>query len=1170
AEVVMAPLNADLAHRAFSNLFVQTEILPGRGGILCRRRPREPQERTPWMLHLLVVPGADAGDTSYETDRARFIGRGRTAANPLAFDAGRPAALSNTEGPVLDPIVAIRSAATLAPDESIAAHLISGVVETREGALALVDKYRDRHFVERAFEMAWFQSQETLRLLNVTEADAQVYGRLATSVIHGSSLRRAASNIIERNRLGQSGLWRFGISGDLPIVLVRIGDRSRIDLVKQALQAHAYWRIKGLAADLVILNEDFSGYRAVLQDEIVSLINAGPEATVVDKPGGVFVRRAEELSEEDRVLFQTVARVVLTDTVETLAEQARRRVPAERLPAAFEPSRQEAVDTVETLPQRESVFHNGLGGFTRDGHEYVISLEPGQTTPAPWANVIASPFIGTVVTESGSAYTWTDNAHEFRLTPFHNDPVGDSSGEAFYIRDEETGAFWSPTPLPARGRSGYECRHGFGYSIFEHYEAGIFSEMTTYVAMDAPVKFAVIKLRNSSGRARRLSLAGYWELVLGEWRHGNLMHVVTEKDAVTGAVFARNPYSRHRPGRVFFAQAGEGRRTVTGSRAEFIGRNGSLADPAALRRVRLSGRTGAGFDPCAAIQTQLELADGQERDIVFVIGAGDSRADAQELVQRFSGAAGARQALEAVWAHWNRVLGAVYLETPDDALNLLTNGWLVYQTLSCRVWGRSGYYQSGGAYGFRDQLQDTMALLHTTPWVARGHLIRCAERQFREGDVQHWWHPPDGQGVRTHSSDDYLWLPYATCRYVLTTGDTGVLDERVPFLEGRPLGPDEEAYYDLPQRSNELASLYEHCVRSIKHGLRFGRHGLPLMGAGDWNDGMNLVGREGRGESVWLAWFLCENLSLFGDLATGRGDEETARLCKEQAEELRANIEAYGWDGGWYRRAYFDDGTPLGSLTNDECRIDSISQSWAVISGAGDALRARQAMAAVDTSLVERDAGIIKLLAPPFDESVLEPGYIKGYVPGVRENGGQYTHAAVWTAMAFAMMGEGEKAWELFSMLNPIHHGSGPADIDLYKAEPYVVCADIYAASPHRGRGGWSWYTGAAGWMYRLATETLLGLHLEVDKLRLTPLMPKDWRSYKVHYRYRETFYHITIERPEGAPDGLSGGEGMGVEPERVTRVRMDGVDLDQTGPLQGIIPLVDDRRDHYVEVQLG
>ncbi len=1021
AEVVLAPLNADLAHRAFSNLFVQTEILPERQAILCTRRRRTPGEQVPWMFHLLAAPGAVSDAPTYETDRAQFIGRGRTAANPVVLDspAHLSRRLSNTDGPVLDPIVAIRRTLTLSPDESASVQIISGVADTREAALALLEKYCDRHFVERAFEMAWFQSQEVLRHLNASEADAQVYGRLASSVIYGNALRRAAPSVIARNQLGQSGLWRFAISGDLPIILLRIGDLDRIDLVKQALQAHAYWRMKGLAADLVIVNEDFSGYRAVLHDQIMGLINAGPDAQIIDKPGGVFVRRAEELTEDERVLLQTVARIVFSDTAETLIEQVERRVSAERVSDRLEPLRQAAAEPVYPLAARERIFSNGLGGFTPDGHEYVVTLEPGQSTPAPWVNVIASPHIGTVVSESGSAYTWVENAHEFRLTPWHNDPLSDSSGEALYIRDEETGAFWSPTPLPARGQSGYVCRHGFGYSAFEHYEAGIASELFTYVAMDAPVKFVVVKLRNDSRRARKLSLTGYWELVLGEWRHANLMHIVTEMDPHSGALFARNAYGRECANRVVFAHASERTHSVTGNRTEFIGRNGSLSSPAAMRRKRLSGKTGAGLDPCAAIQTSIELDDGQEREIVFVFGAARDSNEAQYFIQRFGGPAGARQALETVWGYWNHTLGAVHVETPDPALDVMANGWLLYQTLSCRLWGRSGYYQSGGAYGFRDQLQDTMALIHATPWLAREQLIRCAERQFLKGDVQHWWHPPHGQGVRTHFSDDYLWLPYATCRYVLATGDTGVLDESIHFLEGRELNPEEEAYYDQPQRSPEAASLYEHCVRAIKHGLRFGEHQLPLMGSGDWNDGMNLVGQNGKGESVWLAWFLYENLQQFSRLAQDRGDQAFAETCTTQASQLIKNIEANAWDGAWYRRAYFDDGTPLGSSQNDECQIDSISQSWSVISNGGDPIRARQAMAAVDQRLVRRDKQIIQLLDPPFDQSALEPGYIKGYVPGVRENGGQYTHAAIWTTMAFAMMGDKERAWELFGMTIP-------------------------------------------------------------------------------------------------------------------------------------------------------
>ena len=1176
-EVVLAPLNNDLAHRAFSNLFVQTEILPEQQAILCTRRPRTPGEKVPWMFHLLAAPDARIDSPSYETDRAKFIGRGRTTANPAALhssDKDSPLSeqsashLSNTAGPVLDPIAAIRSTITLAGDESASVQIITGAVETREAALALIEKYCDRHFVERAFEMAWFQSQEVLRHINASEADAQVFGRLATSVIYSNGLRRAAPSVIARNQLGQSGLWRFAISGDLPIILLRIGDLSRIELAKQVLQAHAYWRMKGLITDLVIINEDFSGYRAVLQDQIMGMLNSGPEAHMIDKPGGVFLRRSEELSEEDRVLFQTVARVVLTDTAETLAEQVQRRIPAEHMPTRLLPVEGAAVpETIQALAARERIFCNGLGGFTPDGHEYVVTLEPGQTPPAPWVNVIASPHIGTVVSESGSAYSWVENAHEFRLTTWHNDPLSDSSGEAFYIRDEHTGEFWSPTPLPACGQSGYVCRHGFGYSVFEHFQAGISSEMYTYVGMDAPVKFVVVKLRNHSGRSRRLSLTGYWELVLGEWRHANLMHIVTETDPHSGALFARNAYGRECANRVVFAHVstkypGESVRSVTGNRTEFIGRNGSLANPAAMRRMRLSGKTGAGLDPCAAIQSQIELDDGQEREIVFIFGAAGNSDEAQHFVQRFGGPAGARQALDDVWEYWNHTLGAVNVVTPDPALNVLANGWLVYQTLSCRLWGRSGYYQSGGAYGFRDQLQDTMALIHTTPWLAREQLLRCAEHQFLKGDVQHWWHPPGGQGVRTHFSDDYLWLPYATCRYVLATGDTGVLDESVHFLEGREVNAQEEAYYDQPQRSPEEASLYEHCVRAIKHGLRFGEHQLPLMGCGDWNDGMNLVGHAGKGESVWLAWFLYQNLQQFADLALARHDEDLADVCAEQAALLLKNIEANAWDGDWYRRAYFDDGTPLGSADNEECRIDAISQSWAVISGGGDPVRARQAMAAVDEHLVRRDAKLIQLLDPPFDKSNLEPGYIKGYVPGVRENGGQYTHAAIWTTTAFAMLGDRERAWELFAMLNPVNHGSQAEQIERYKVEPYVMCADIYAAPPHTGRGGWTWYTGAAGWMYRLIVETLLGLQLEVDSLRIAPCIPGHWESYKIHYRYRETVYHITVRRVGEKPEQVSG--------VTVDGVVLEGVGVDGAGRPPGIIPLVDDRREHQVEVELG
>lgn len=1151
AEVVLAPPNADLAHPAFSNLFVQTEILPGSQAILCTRRARAPGERPPWMFHLMTTQGAPGGEVSYETSRATFIGRTRTVANPAAFDTIGP--LSNTAGSVLDPAVAIRQSVVMDADTSANWHLVTGVAETREAALALIEQYRDPSFAARAFEMAWSHSQLELHQMRATEAEAQLYARLAGSVVFANPLLRADAATIARNRTGQSGLWSFGISGDLPIVLMRIGDIHRIHLVKQILQAHAYWRRHGLAADLVILNEDFSGYRQVLHDRILGLVAAGPEAQRLDQPGGIFLRRSEDLTEDERVLLQTVARVLLTDGAETLAQQIERKALTERRVPRLAPIRSvpQPPSSPPSPPDRKLVFFNGLGGFTPDGREYVVELGPGRVTPAPWANVLANPRIGSVISESGSTYTWIDNAHLFRLTPWHNDPVGDPGGEAFYLRDEETGQFWSPTSLPAPGDAGCSCRHGFGYSVFESLQHGIDTALWTYVETEAPVKFVVVKIRNRSGRSRRLSVTGYWEWVLGQWRHSNLMHLVTEPDPATGALFVRNDYNREFANKTAFVSVNDPTRSFTGSRTEFLGRNGTLAHPAAMDQTRLSGRSGAGLDPCAALQVPFELADGEERELVFLLGAGKDREEARQLVRRFGGSGGARTALEGVWEFWKRTLGTVHAESPDPALNFLVNGWLEYQTLACRYWGRSGYYQSGGAYGFRDQLQDTTALLHAAPWTAREHLLRAAGHQFAEGDVQHWWHPPSGRGVRTHFSDDYLWLPYCVCRYVGATGDTGVLDERAPFLEGRAVNDDEESYYDLPQQSEEDGTLYEHCVRAIRRGFRFGVHGLPLIGCGDWNDGMNLVGEKGKGESVWLAFFLCDVLRRFEALAGRRGDSDFAEECAREAAKLRLNIEANAWDGDWYRRAYFDDGTPLGSASSEECQIDSIAQSWAVLSGAGDPERARHAMESVERRLVRREARIIQLFDPPFDQSTLEPGYIKGYIPGVRENGGQYTHAAIWTAMAFAEMGESETAWELFDLLNPIRHADDPDGVARYKVEPYVVAADIYSVEPNLGRGGWTWYTGSAGWMYRLAVETLFGLSLEVDRLRLKPHLPRAWDFLKLHYRYRDTFYHIKIFRiSEGEPGRES--------------LLLDGKVLEGD-----TVRLVDDRREHRVEMRI-
>ncbi len=1197
AEVVLAPAISDELHPAFSNLFVQTALDPGRQAIVCTRRPRSVQEKPPWMFHLLKLHDAKGDAISYETDRARFVGRGNDLRRPQALVDDE--VLSGSAGSVLDPVIAIRCRITLAPEQVATVDMVTGVAADHEACDTLIDKYRDRRLADRVFDLAWTHSQVVRRQINATQADAQLYERMAGLVLHAHPALRADPSILLQNRRGQSGLWGQAISGDHPVVLLRIANPDNIELVRQMVQAHAYWRLKGLTVDLVIWNDDQGGYRQQLQDQIMGLISAGVEAHALDRPGGIFVRAAQQLPHEDRILLQSVARLIISDAQGTLAEQVRRPQPREPvvplltaaptqyelMPAVLEDGATAAVaggtqghaqghaektriapdapgdvlfDPWPFDPVVEPVeMDNGLGGFSADGREYVIDLAPGRTTPAPWSNVLANPDFGCVVSESTPGYSWGENAHEFRLTPWHDDPVTDASGEAFYLRDEDTGQVWSPQPLPCRGQGHYRTRHGFGYSVYEHVENGIASELWIYVAVDDAVKYSVLKLRNVSGRRRRLSATGYVEWILGDLKAKTRMHVVCDRDADSGALTARNPYNSEFAGRMAFFDA-DGpdidaeHRSFTTDRVEFIGRNGSLRAPDALLREHLSGKLGAGLDPCAAIQLPLDLEPGHDSEIVFRLGMASQHDAALGLARRIGGSDHAHDALDAVRIHWLRTLGAVQVETPDAGLDALANGWLLYQTIACRYFARSGYYQSGGAFGFRDQLQDSMAMLHAEPALARQHLLRCAAHQFPEGDVQHWWHPPMERGVRTRCSDDYLWLPLVACRYIEATADEAVLDEVVHYLEGRPVNPDEESYYDLPTQSALREPLYQHCVRAVDRALGLlGGRGLPLMRTGDWNDGMNRVGDGEQGESVWLGFFLYDVLTRFGGVAHARGDLLVAERYVQAASTLRDNLDQHAWDGQWYRRAWFDNGAPLGSTQSDECRIDSIAQSWSVLSGAGRPERARQAMDSLDMHLVRREAGLVQLLDPPFDKTPQDPGYIRGYVPGVRENGGQYTHAAIWATMAFAKLGDQKRAWELLRLIDPGRHGNTPEGIAQYKVEPYVVAADVYGVVPHTGRGGWTWYTGSAGWMYRLIIESLLGIHLEGKQLRIAPCIPADWPEYRVRYRHEDTVYRIRVSQSRHAGEGSS--------------LSIDGVE--QSGL---VIALGGDHDVHDVEVILG
>lgn len=1145
AETVMAIPVADASHPAFSNLFVQTEIIQHQQAIQCTRRPRSKEERPPWMFHLMKLNTDKTANITYETDRSKFIGRGQSLLQPKALTGKEP--LSGSQGSVLDPIVSIQYRLALDEDEVLILDIVTGIAENKETSKYLIDKYQDRHMRDRAFELSWTHSQVVLRQINAAEEDAELYGRLASSVIYANPALRASSNILIKNQRGQSALWAYAISGDLPIVLLQVSDSTNITLIKQLVQAQAYWQLKGLSVDLVIINEDPSGYRQVLQEQIQSLIAAGIGLNSAEKQGKIFVRPVDQITAEDRILLQAVARVIITDSRGNLVDQANRKVTT-KISIPYLPSTKNYAPVLSQLPPiKNLVFQNGTGGFTEDGKEYVINSKREYTTPLPWINVIANQHFGTIISESGSSYTWSENAHGFRLTPWHNDPVSDSCGEAYYLRDEESGQFWSPMPYPRKSNSAYRTRHGFGYSLFEHAHDGILSEVRVYVDLDAPVKFVALKIRNASGRPRKISATGYVEWVLGSLRSKESMHIVTEMDTMTGALIARNSYNTEFANRVVFFDVDELASSFTADRAEFIGRNGTLSNPDAMRRSKLSGKWGAGLDPCAAFQVAFDLEDGNIREVIFRMGSGQDRFEVERIIKQFRGSKSAAQALDKVHTFWQNTLGSIQIETPDPSLNILTNGWLVYQVLACRLWGRSGFYQSGGAFGFRDQLQDVLALMHADPQLTRNQILLAASRQFKEGDVQHWWHPPVGRGVRTLCSDDFVWLPYVTSRYVECSGDTKILDEVIPFLEGRLLNANEESYYDLPIISEMKASLYDHCKRSIQHALRLGEHGLPLIGSGDWNDGMNMVGIHGQGESVWLAFFLYDVLQRFSKIAALKNDPSFVDYLSKVADELRTNIDTHAWDGEWYRRAYFDDGTPLGSSQNEECMIDSIAQSWSILSNAGKPEKTQLAIRSANKYLINREKGLIQLLEPPFNTSSLDPGYIKGYVPGVRENGGQYTHAAIWMVMAFAKMKDQKHTWELLNMINPINHGKSAQDLSIYKVEPYVMAADVYGVDPHTGRGGWTWYTGSAGWMYQLILESFLGLQRRGDELWFEPCIPAEWPSFKMKYRFKSTTYYIEVI--------------AGTVAEKTAMI--DGVEQSN-----GFIKLIDDRGIHAVIIK--
>ncbi len=1151
AEIVLADQATDRRHPAFNKMFIESEYLSEDNALLFRRRPKSADEQPIYMAHLLIrEPGRDLTG-AYDADRGQFLGRGCTPRHPFALNpAGN--GLSKTVGATLDPIMALGQEVDLAPGSTEQMAWITLAASSREEALALIERYRSWPTMTHTFERARSYIELDLRQQGYNSSELENINRLLGALLFPHPSFRADPNRLAANRKGQASLWPFTISGDYPILLVQIGSQEETALLIELLRAHAYWRKRQIKIDLVILNEHESGYSQDLSNHLFRTVSRMEGEAWLNHRGGIFLLRVDQMEDADRILLETAARVVLYGNAGSLSEQlARQRVHSTRLPY-LNPTLPAPTGPASTQPvtrPEQLSFDNGLGGFSQDGREYVIYLHPQQRTPAPWINVIANQEFGFLVSEAGVSCTWAQNSGENRLTPWNNDPVSDTPGEALYLRDEETGVIWTPTPLPAGSQAPHLVRHGAGYTIFEHHSYDLDQRLRLFTAPNDPLKIIQLTLKNTTDRNRRITATYYAEWVLGTDRDQSQAYIIPEFDNPTQALLAHNPYNTEFAERVAFLAGSKPIHGLTGDRAEFLGRMSSYAHPSSLNLVGLSGTVQAGLDPCAAIMLHIDLSAGESQEIYFLLGQGKDHEASLNLIERYKNPEEVNRAWEAVHTMWDGLLDTVKVKTPEPAMDLLLNRWLLHQSLACRFWGRTAFYQSSGAFGFRDQLQDIMAFVHTAPEIARQHILEAARHQFEEGDVLHWWHPPSGRGVRTRISDDLLWLPFVTAHYVETTGDQDILKIKVPFLRADPLGPEEGERYGLFPATELSFGLYEHCLRALKKGSTVGRHGLPLMAAGDWNDGMNRVGIEGRGESVWLGWFLHASLKNFAPICEQLGDNGHAQSFREQAEALRKSIEEEAWDGAWYRRAYYDDGTPLGSCENLENQIDSIAQSSAVLSGCADPERSKRAMDSLLERLCDRQDRLMLLFTPPFNTTSHDPGYIKGYPPGVRENGGQYTHGVQWAIWALAELGRSEEAEEMFHLLNPIYQGQDPKK---YRVEPYVVAADVYGLSPHKGRGGWTWYTGSAAWIYRLGIEGILGLRRVGSALQLDPRIPPAWPGFEIHYRWGKTLYRIHVDNSAGVNRG-------------VRQVTLDGHLV-----ANGIIPLSDSSEEHEVLVVMG
>jgi len=1116
AEVVLAPVAEDERHPAFCKMFVGSRDERSIDGVSFVRRSRDEQTATPVLLHRLVSDDKGVALSGWETDRHRWYSRDDRSLAAWSV----PETLSNTTGWTLDPIMSLQASVTLAAGETKRLCFVTSIADNRADVLRLTKDIAmpalDRLFVN----IPWAIAREVHRL-GLQDEELPQLQKLASLILYPVAVMRAVQPLHLGVLPQQSELWRFGISGDLPLILVRVHDIAETKILELLIRAQALWRRRGMLVDIGVLRLSQAGYEDPLRERIMEVLRDTHNTGWFGRHGGVHLIPTGQLSEHSINVVLATAAVVL-DTDRTLDERLGDALgSSSRPPYLTVIDKPEYSKIDEVCKPSDLLFDNGIGGFDTASDEYVMQLDATVSTPAPWCNVLANKRFGTLISEQGLGFTWAQNSGEHRLTPWSNDPVRDKQGEQLWLRDEITGDIWTLSPNSGRIECPVQVRHGFGYSRWLCNNYGLEQEQLVFVPIDDPIKIIRLRLANCTNRDRRLTATFYAEWVMEALSGNALTHVVCDYDPITQSILARNHWNSEFASSVAFVTASQAPHSVSGNRSEFLNLEDPEGIPDGILRSDLGGRFTPGSDSCAAYQIHLDIPANQSVEVAFMLGAGIDHTEASEIISRWKSKEQWTRAVNELSEFWNRTCGAINVCTPDAGFDLMINRWLVYQSVSSRLLARAGFYQAGGAFGFRDQLQDVLCCIPADPQRVRNQLLLAAAQQFEEGDVLHWWHPPAGRGVRTRISDDYMWLPYVTASYVKATGDYEVLDVVVPYLKAPLLNDDEEDRFSSYGNGSD-ATLFEHCNRAIERGMRTGAHGLPLMGSGDWNDGMNEIGRQGRGESVWLAWFQIATIKAMITMAQARGADELVRHWNSHTRALKQSIDNHGWDGRWFARAFDDSAIPWGSVTNDECQIDVIAQAWGVLAGFGDEERVLNALSAVDEKLVDRQNQIVRLLTPPFHNTTRNPGYIKAYPPGIRENGGQYTHAAAWLGLAFAGIGETDKAYEVFSMINPINRTKDLQSAMKYAREPYVLAADIGGADKHQGRGGWSWYTGAASWTWQLGVHGILGIEYLPDSVCLNPGIPSHWDHVEIDLDSGRSVLSIRIENPDRVGRGIS------------------------------------------------